>query len=284
MSMGYECCPNCGLTDFARLKYPEGEMGICAGCRLQWAIRDKAAKGFIPSYNDYYLSPDSLGEVSEYPPYIDFFDELKRQFGDKRLKILDVGCGSGAFVGLCHKMGHDVVGVEANDELKMYVPEDLSDKIFFGLAEDYECGDEKFDIITFWDSFEHIESSFDILTSLKGKLDEKGLVYLRVNNNNDIYNHVSLFFLKLFPALGKKIQKKCFTFPDHCWNFSKESMISMVKQRGWNVVKFEIGETPAKRLTESLFFRALIYLAYGVNTLIGGGKIGNYYIRPSEQR
>ena len=161
--------------------------------------------------------------------------------------------------------------------------ESTRSRIHFGLAEEFYCQDDPFDVITFWDSFEHMEKAFDLLERLKDYLKPGGLVYLRVNNNWDVFNILTLLALRVAPGIGKSLLKACFNFPDHCWNFSRQAMCDMLESRGWCTIIVRIGETPASRLSSNLFFRLVIRVAYLVNAMLGGGKIGNYYVVPAKQ-
>ncbi len=271
-------CPNCQNTEPLSLQYPEGVMYLCSKCRLQWAAIDKGEQAFIPSDNLHYLNPESLGNPLTYQPYCDFFSYLGRRFEKQSLRILDIGAGGGAFVQTCLALGHDPVGVEADTRLAMFMPPEVQARTHFGLAESIDFGDERFDVITFWDVFEHLESNFELLDRISSLLLPGGVVYLRVNNTHDLYNAVSQAMIKVVPPLGKIVQKSCFNFPSHCWNFSKESITSMLNRRGWRIEHSCIGETPSFRLTSNSLFRLAIETIYAVNRVIGGGKIGNYFL------
>lgn len=252
-------------------------------CRLQWGSVDKSHHGgFITSANEHYLNPCSLEDPSQYAPYVDFFSALNTRMGKRPLRILDIGCGGGGFVQACLDRGHDAWGVEANTELARFMVESTRLRVHFGLAEEFSCQGEPFDVITFWDSFEHMEQAFDLLGRLKEHLNPGGLVYLRVNNNWDIFNILTLQALCIAPGIGKRLLKACFNFPDHCWNFSRQAMCDMLECRGWRTLAVRIGETPASRLSSNLFFRLVIRGAYIVNAMLGGGKIGNYYVEPAK--
>lgn len=65
--------------------------------------------------------------------YIRWEKEIKSQISEKeKLKILDVGCGSGFFSILLAKLGHDVVGIDITNEMIVQgkkMIENTSDKI-----------------------------------------------------------------------------------------------------------------------------------------------------------
>lgn len=276
----HQNCPACGAPPRRIVEYPEGCVRICAQCRLQWGQVDKSASGgFVATENIHYLDPASLGDPYAYAPYADFFARLERLQGAGSKRILDIGCGGGGFVMHSLERGHDAWGVEANTALRKFLNPEALKRVHFGLAEDFPCQGEQFDVITFWDSFEHIEHSFEILDRLRTLLKPEGIVFMRVNNTWDIYNLTALALLSTAPSLGRRLLKSCFNFPDHCWNFSRPAIRAMLERGDWRIVDEQVSETPASRLTPSPLFQAAIRAAYCVNALIGGGKIASYFVR-----
>ncbi len=267
---------------------------MCSDCGLQWGKVFQEHKDIVIQNSDYfpqkylhYFESTSIGDISTYPPYVDFFNALGGLKDKEKLNILDIGCGSGIFIGECLRRGHDAQGIEANEQMRKHMASNVVAQCHFGLAQDISSlmpsQEKKYDVITFWDSFEHIESSFEILDALRERLTDDGVIYARVNNNRDIYNYLSKFLLNVIPPLGRNIFKKCFGFPYHCWNFSELGMESLLEQHGFKIVKKVVGETPASRLTKNAILVSLIRSAYFANRLIKGGKIGNYYIKKTPE-
>jgi 2-polyprenyl-3-methyl-5-hydroxy-6-metoxy-1,4-benzoquinol methylase len=264
-----------------------GNIYMCRACKLQWATKFKKHS----MYNNtailkaHYMLPESTHCPQNYSPYLDFFRFLTTYFDKNRLsnlKVLDVGCGNGVFLKECMRREYNVIGVEMNRAFEKQIPKKVLDKIIFKPIEKIQRFNNSFDLITFWDTFEHIEDSFNVLNKIKLFLKPGGLIYIRVNNNHDIFNHLTLSMLKLFPKAGKKLLEKCFGFMEygsnHFWNFSEEAMKNLLKQNGWRIIHSSIGETPTSRLTSNCILKVLISFAYLLNKAIGGGKIGNYYI------
>jgi 2-polyprenyl-3-methyl-5-hydroxy-6-metoxy-1,4-benzoquinol methylase len=226
------------------------------------------------------MSPCSIKDTSSYKPYRDFFTVINANAAKKAsCKILDIGCGNGLFLKECSRRGCNIRGIEASEDLQAVIDPKIIGHIIFKPVEAVSLH-EHFDVITFWDCFEHIPKAFDILEHLRTNLEPHGIIYLRVNNNKDVFNFFAAIMLKIFPAAGKKIFKTCFGFPSHLWNFSREGMANMLKKRKWKIIYSRISDTPASRFTRNLPVVALIQCGYLVNRLIGGGKIGEYYIVP----
>ena len=278
-------CPNCGQPAKTVLEYEEGWIASCGICRLQWSERSQdipETEIVLPDIYSHYLNPANLN-VEAYQPYRDFFDFVSHQFPDREIRILDVGCGNGAFMRTALARGHNVRGIEANEALAAYMPAEILERVSFLRAQDFSYKDGYFDLITFWDSFEHIPDAFELLKDVEPNLSKDGILYLRVNNRWDIYNIVTDILRLVSPKHGYAATRNCFNFPYHAWNFSYPAMRELLIKGNWQIVKFTATDTPVERLTSNYFFGFVIRIAYLVNKIISGGKIGDYYVtRKSE--
>ena len=87
-------------------------------------------------------------------------------FGDADGIILDMAAGVGSFVFRGLNRGHDVYGIEPEawklEYIKMRVAEDekyatYADRIQYGLGEKLDFCDEKFDLVTTYQTLEHVQ-------------------------------------------------------------------------------------------------------------------------------
>jgi SAM-dependent methyltransferase len=285
LSMNKQRCPNCDTPAKKVLEYREGWIAICGSCRLQWSARNQdipEKETDLPNTYSHYLNPANLN-LKAYKPFLDFFSFASRRWPDRKLRILDVGCGNGSFMRAAMVEGHDVRGIEANEALAAYMPSEILERVSFMRAQDFSFEGGHFDIITFWDSFEHIPDAFAILSDIEPNLNNDGIVYLRVNNRWDIYNIVTDILQLVLPGYGKAATRECFNFPYHAWNFSFSAMCGLLSKGNWEIIEFAATDTPVERLTSNKLFGLIIKVAYLSNKIISGGKIGDYYIakRPS---
>jgi len=251
---------------------------------MQWGKPNKRNNEMIFNADNsenisYYMQYESLDNFNEYRLYVEFIKVIKKSFPyNHKFKILDIGCGSGVFIKFCLQNNYEAIGIEIDNRLKKIIEKDIISNIIFEDVNNADLNEQKFDVITFWDSFEHIENAFEMLNNLKKYMTEKTIIYIRVNNNHDIYNYLSYALYKLYPTKGSEFFKGCFGFPGHVYNFSVKGMNNLCQKNGWKIIHQNISETPASRLTPNPIFRLLINTAYFINKLIKGGKIGNYYL------
>jgi SAM-dependent methyltransferase len=80
--------------------------------------------------------------------------ELRCMTVRKHLKdgrVLDYGCGTGAFIGECRYHGYDAVGYDINPNTGFCDPLVLLDS---------------YDVVTFWDSLEHVDDPAELIMRL----------------------------------------------------------------------------------------------------------------------
>lgn len=274
-------CPACGRPARARYPYPEGTIFGCGACKLQWADMSSAGAAGemnVTGVHDRYMDPASI-DALRYEPFVAFFHRLARHGRLGPLAILDIGAGNGAFIAEALRRGHDAEGVEPDAAVAARTGA-VRDRIRIARAEDVEPVGRPFDVITFWDSFEHLERPFATLDALRPRLAPGGLVFLRVNNRHDVFNLATAVALRLAPGLGRRLLRICFNLPQHRWNFSAAAMRTMLARAGWRIVEYRFTDTPVVRLTGNPALRVVFEVAYLVNRAIGGGKIGEYLIAP----
>ncbi len=275
-------CLACNANHLKTFQFDEGLIYRCPDCKLEWADKTDIItlkKEDFTGVHKHYMDPESFNS-ERYPPYQDFFQCLENRFGGKTLRILDVGCGNGLFINECLRRNHKVRGIEINKSMKSTMSAEVVGLITFTPIEEYQNFDDVFDVITFWDSFEHFPKAFTILNQLKNALVQGGVVFIRVNNSHDVFNIITRIFLITIPKLGYPLLRACFNLSQHSWNFSVGSMTKLMNKNNWQVERCRITETPVFRLTTSFIMQIVIKMAYLFNRIIGGGKIGEYWVSP----
>lgn len=181
-----EPCPACGATQWTELFEARGfSIGRCKGCSLVRTLGVTDDEGVV-TYPAFDQRDTVLVRAMRFA-VAQLLRERARLVeavappvaGGKR-RILDVGCGSGAFARLMSSRGFDAVGVEPFslgrpvDEPGLRLVRAPLEKVRNDLGD--------FDVITMWHVLEHLTSPRPTLESLREHLRPGGVVVISVPN------------------------------------------------------------------------------------------------------
>lgn len=97
-------------------------------------------------------------------------------------RILDVGCGDGVFLHRMQMGGWEVTGVETSNRPVEYTRSVLGLEVFNGELKAAHFASNYFDVITFWQVFEHISDPHETLQEVFRILAPGGLLIIEVPN------------------------------------------------------------------------------------------------------
>jgi len=109
----------------------------------------------------------------------EFVEEICREVTDRRPRILDVGCGTGANLLMLSKYG-EAEGVDVSEDALAFCRERGLDKVRLGNGEElpYEAG--TFDLVTAFDVVEHMDDDLAGLREMRRVLRPGGRALLFV--------------------------------------------------------------------------------------------------------
>lgn len=187
--------------------------------------------GFLSSFehrptgyyqNDHFVTSSAFKGRS-IPERIRHFDRetqtrLRRHEGlTKNKRVLDYGCGTGAFLTGLSRVAQNVVGIEPLISFKEHVIS-AGIECFSNVS---ELPDQAvFDVIFAFHVFEHLEDPLGHLTALSKRLAADGRIIIEVPNIDDALT--GLFTCQEYVD---------FIFnPDHLFYFSRESLLWLAEQ------------------------------------------------------
>ena len=219
---GHRNCPVCDGANSAS-HWQKGDLRIvrCTVCGMVYAKPAPAGMASGEYYDKeaaaYYLSPAKL--ASDYAA-VRFQRELKlfRAFCP-RGAVLDVGCGSGAFLfqlqqrwpGDYQVLGTDVSGAPLDYAESRGVP------VARGNFLDLDVGGRKFDAITLWAVAEHLAEPRAFLERVHTLLRPGGVSFVLVPNMNSLATKL----------LGKKYR---YVYPQHLNYFSATTLARLLTE------------------------------------------------------
>lgn len=134
--------------------------------------------------------------------------------------LLDIGCGTGAFLNYCAEKGLRVEGVEPDDDARRFAQSEYG----FALKTEEELDSwaaGQFSAITMWHVLEHVPNLQERIAQLKRLLDAQGRVFVAVPNHRS----ADAQYYKEFWA--------AYDVPRHLWHFSPSTIRSLFNKQGF---------------------------------------------------
>jgi SAM-dependent methyltransferase len=138
-------------------------------------------------------------------------------------RLLDYGCGSGAFAIAAQAQGYDATGIEPFSLLQ---EREVAPRLIAGTLKDLPPNDE-FDIITMWHVLEHLEDPTAMLRQLSQHLSYEGRLVVCVP-------HIDSWQARLFGGLWFHLDP-----PRHLHHFSRRSLKLSLAAAGLEDVRWE---------------------------------------------
>ena len=137
----------------------------------------------------------------------------------KKGKLLDYGCGTGAFLSHMQKSGWNVQGMEPSEKARS-----IGIQNGLNLQADIDQISGSFDVITLWHVLEHIENAHEVIDILSKKLTPQGILVIAVPNRD---------------SFDAKIYKSCwvaYDAPRHLYHFRPRDVIRFLEMHRLHVI------------------------------------------------
>lgn len=141
-----------------------------------------------------------------------------RPFINTNARILDFGCGTGAFMDHLGSKGIDVHGVEPSSVARANAPKHL--KITQGLNQTKGS----FDLISLWHVLEHLTHPQESINALKAKLSPNGCLVVALPN------------FRSWDAQHYKAAWAAWDVPRHLWHFSPRGITALMEGLGFELM------------------------------------------------
>ncbi len=152
------------------------------------------------------------------------FNLLKRHLKKKGSKVLDVGSGSGEFLSLMQRAGWGVSGVEYAQNTSNFARDNLGLNVLNKDLLETNFEDGYFDLVTLWDSLEHLHKAGETLLEINRILKKDGILVISCPN---IDNLCVLLFKDSWYTNS----------PRHLYQFSSEGIKSFLAKTNFKPFK-----------------------------------------------
>lgn len=167
----------------------------CSDCGLGYTFPRPVLRQIIEHfYPDDYICFIHANDQAQEPGRLDaLFDErtngprlrkISRYFGERRIDLLDVGCGDGYLIKhLKRKTDWRLRGLEPNEVMAAHLRR-MGIAVDCGLLEDMRYQDASFDVVTLTHVLEHTENPLSMLIEISRILRPGGMLMVEVPNFN----------------------------------------------------------------------------------------------------
>jgi SAM-dependent methyltransferase len=228
-------CPVCSGTEFKgyltckdyTVSQTEFEIVQCKSCDFVFTDPRPENKDLGEYYkSDAYIShsDSSAGLVNKLYKIARSFTlkskyALVKSFAEQK-GLLDVGCGTGAFLNYCAHKDLVVDGVEPDEDARKFVQNNHGILVHEeGQLKNWEA--QKFSAITMWHVLEHVPDLNDRIQELKNLLDNSGRLFVAVPNyTSGDANRYGKYWA-------------AYDVPRHLWHFSPKSIRTLFNKHGF---------------------------------------------------
>ncbi|HEX2533511.1 MAG TPA: class I SAM-dependent methyltransferase [Chitinophagaceae bacterium] len=237
----------------------------CAECTLRFTqdAPDEASIGRYYQSDDYishtHTSPGLIGTLYEKVRSFTLGQKaalIRRHTQKEKGRILDIGCGTGAFLNAMQQKGWTVTGVEPDAGARararsLFGIEAAEPAALRGLPRG------QFDAITLWHVLEHVHTLHPYLELLKSLLAPGGVIVIAVPNYT------------ARDAAAYRLEWAAYDVPRHLYHFSPRSMQVLARRHGLAVLE-------QRPMWFDAFYIALLSSKYrhGKSRWIGAGFQG----------
>jgi len=183
--------------------------------------------------------------------------------------ILDIGCGTGAFLDVCNKAGFNCLGIEPDPDARKIALNKYGVKVM-GEEELMNLPNETFDLITLWHVLEHVPRLNERIEKIKVLLKPMGRVIVAVPNCS---SYDAKYYKHFWAA---------YDVPRHLYHFTPEDISRLFVKNGMKVEQclpmrfdsFYVSMLSEKYKTGKSNFIKAIWIGFKSNFLAirSGGK------------
>lgn len=220
-------CPACKKSESNQLFIKEGGQYVkCPDCHIiylnpvftddaltQYYRKNKVEQGVVVADDmEFYAKLYNQGLTSA---------QGKTALG----KILDIGCSTGIFLDIAKAKGWQTYGLELN-EVEFALAQEKGHNVYNSLLNQVDFN-QKFNIVSLWDVFEHIKDGDAILKEIKNILTDDGVILLQIPSADSL--------------AARAMQEKCNMFDglEHVNLYGVRSLTKLIENNGLKILDIQ---------------------------------------------
>jgi 2-polyprenyl-3-methyl-5-hydroxy-6-metoxy-1,4-benzoquinol methylase len=217
-------CLLCGNSDKIQVLFKSSRRILkCRVCGLVYAESNNASSNYTESYYRGNVYADYLKERDAIHKNADrTLARLERLVPGRTL--LDVGCATGFFLEAARARGWTVRGLEVSEYASDYARRELGLTVYTGSIVSPPDGLSLFDVITLWDTIEHLDRPDQALSATYNLLHSHGVLVLTTGDYGSLLRRLT----------GRKW--RLFADPTHNFFFDQHTLKKLLSQKGFHVL------------------------------------------------
>jgi len=270
-------CPVCGGEAHFYFEKFQRQIFSCQNCGLKFVFPLPRQKEIELFYRQYWEKKSFRGEkalgylsyLAEKESFLNYFQKVFRLINLAPGRVLDIGCGPGFFLKIAQEKGWQVWGLDLSEEAVAQARKILkTNRIYRKTLEDCNFLPNFFDLVTIFQTIEHLENPLELLKKVRKILKPEGILLLTTPNASGWQ--------------AKIMGRRWFSYrhPDHFWFFTQKSLEILLRRAGF--VKLKRQKEPARIYELSWLLTILPYylkgrfwqkLSWGLKKILGRRKI-----------
>ena len=250
----------------------------CNACGMLYANKLPSQEQFKKYYRDIskYEFKNHNGKVKN--SYVEHFQKIKNfilqniSYRDKSIKILDIGCSTGSLLNEFKKEGfNNLLGIEPAESCRKVAKDLYNIEVVSKDLDNFDTED-KFDVVILSAVLEHLLCPQNAIKKIVYFLKLNGYIYIEVPDVDRFYKFVQSQYQQFSQ--------------EHINYFSKNSIINLLNQFGFEIVKMEQNENKiTQTIDPDLFILAkwTNFRNYKIKKNKKGLRNIKKYIRKSEK-
>lgn len=210
----------------------------CSGCSHVFKILPEQKQ---EQYNGEYLYVKHKNWIAnpDYKLFEFINNQITQRLGNRKLELLDVGCGSGDFLRYlkAKRDNSELYGIDL-------IPNQHPAINFIEGDLLKETINKKFNVVTALHVIEHLEQPQLLMDKIRGMLASEGLLFVTTDDDRSLIYKIARMFKKIgLPAAYNQLYS---THHLHC--FSRKSLNALTKNSDFSIVYFWSHNFPLKAL------------------------------------
>lgn len=181
--------------------------------------------------------------------------------------LLDVGSALGTFMKVGQERGWSVYGAEISKFATDYARDKYGFDIFNGDLSENIWADEFFDVITFWDSIEHVRDPRENIEQAYRLLKRNGLMLFTTDNFDCLLGSLAEFLYSISFGMFRYPMERLFIRHNRSY-FNEKNFKTLLGSYGMQEVYFEKIEYPLEKINTNVFENSVLKAFYALQNFL----------------